>query len=63
MSIASEGSIPAEGHLGLVFDPAVNAAGRSRISAAGSMCAAWVVPTDEDRVIARHARALLGVRK
>ncbi len=51
------------GHLGLVFDPAANAAGRSRISAAGSTCAAWVVPTDEDRVIARHARALLGVRK
>lgn len=50
------------GHLGLVFDAAANAGGHGRISAAGSSCAAWVVPTDEDRIIARHTRTLLGVR-
>ena len=50
------------GHLGLLFDAAANASGRSLISAAGSTCAVWVVPTDEDRVIARHARTLLARR-
>jgi acetate kinase len=47
------------GHLGLVFDPQANAAGKSCISAASSACAALVIPTDEDRVIARHAAAAL----
>jgi acetate kinase len=39
--------------LGVELDPAANAAGgEARISAAGSRTAAWVVPTDEERVIA-----------
>jgi len=29
------------------------------ISAAGARCAAYVIRTDEDRIIARHARELL----
>ena len=37
-----------------------NFAGRERISTAESDCAVYVVPTDEDRMIARHARAVLG---
>jgi acetate kinase len=47
------------GYLGLSFDAAANAAGKTCISAAGSACTALVVPTDEDLVIARHAGALL----
>ena len=46
-------------YLGLVIDAAANASGRSLISANGSACAVWVVPTDEERIIARHARTVL----
>ena len=46
--------------LGLVFDPQANAAGGPMISHVKSPVAAWVVPTDEERVIARHARRLIG---
>src|SRR5205823_3021106 len=46
-------------YLGLVIDAAANAPGRSLISANGSACAVWVVPTDEERIIARHARTVL----
>jgi acetate kinase len=49
-------------HLGLSFDAAANAAGESRISAAGATCTALVIPTDEDLVIARHTTALLEKR-
>ncbi len=45
--------------LGLALDPARNAGGAGRISAEGSAIAAWVVPTDEERMIARHTRAVL----
>ena len=46
--------------LGLELDEAANAgAGERRISAAGSRIAAWVVPADEERVIARQTRAAL----
>ena len=39
--------------LGLELDPVANAAGgEARISAPGSRTAAWVMPTDEERVIA-----------
>ncbi len=44
--------------LGVVLDPAANAVGQGRISAASSLVAVWVVPTDEEAVIARHTRAL-----
>ena len=44
---------------GLELDPALNAAGRGRISRDGSRMTAWVVPTDEERMIARYASAAL----
>jgi acetate kinase len=45
--------------LGLKLDEAANAAGGPRISAAGSAVSAWVLPTDEEQVIARHTLAAL----
>jgi acetate kinase len=46
--------------LGLVLDGAANAAGgTARISARGSRVEAWVIPTDEEAVIARHTLAVL----
>ncbi|KAA5609226.1 acetate/propionate family kinase [Rhodovastum atsumiense] len=47
--------------LGLTLDPERNAAGGGCISAEGSRVAAWVVATDEERMIARHTAALLGL--
>lgn len=47
------------GWLGLDLDAAANAAGGPRISAAGSRVAAFVVPDDENGVIAEAARRLL----
>ncbi len=47
-------------HLGVALDAASNDAGAPLVSAAGSRCAVRVVRTDEDLVIARHARRLLG---
>jgi acetate kinase len=40
--------------LGLRLDEAANAAGGPRISAPGSRPSAWVIPTDEERMIAEH---------
>jgi acetate kinase len=40
--------------LGLRLDPDANQAGGPRISAPGSRVSAWVIPTDEERMIARH---------
>ncbi|HEX6786408.1 MAG TPA: acetate/propionate family kinase [Acidimicrobiales bacterium] len=48
------------GHLGIELDPARNASGAGVISAAGSACEVRVVATDEELVIARHARACVG---
>jgi acetate kinase len=45
--------------LGLVHDPAANAAGGPVISDTRSAVGAWVIATDEERVIARHTRQLL----
>ncbi len=45
--------------LGLDLDEAANEAGGPRISAAGSRAAAWVVPTNEELMIARHTQRLL----
>ncbi len=45
--------------LGVELDPAANAAGGPRISTAASRVAVWVIPTDEELMIARHTRALL----
>jgi acetate kinase len=45
--------------LGVELDPAANAAGGPRISTAESRVAAWVVPTNEELMIARQTRRLL----
>ena len=45
--------------LGVVPDPAANKGGHGRISTDASPTEAWVVPTDEEAVIARHTHALV----
>jgi acetate kinase len=45
--------------LGLELDAEANRRGEGRISAAGSRVAAWVVPTNEELMIARHTRAAM----
>ena len=45
--------------LGIEFDAARNRQGDGRISADGSTTSAWVVPTDEERMIARYTRETL----
>ena len=48
--------------LGVSLDAAANEAGAGpRISAPGAKVSAWVVPTNEELMIARHARMLLGL--
>jgi acetate kinase len=46
--------------LGLTLDPALNAAGQGRISLEASPVSAFVVPTDEEGMIARHMAGMLG---
>ena len=46
--------------LGVQIDPAANQAGGPRISAESSRVSAWVVPTNEELMIARHTRRLVG---
>jgi acetate kinase len=48
--------------LGLELDAAANAAHGPRISVGASRVAAWVIPTDEEGVIAAHAGSLVGRR-
>jgi acetate kinase len=48
--------------LGLMLDESRNEAGEGRISADSSSIAAWVIPTDEERMIARHTMAVVGRR-
>jgi acetate kinase len=50
------------GWLGLRLDDAANRASGPRISAAGSRMSAWVIPTDEERMIARHTVDVLRAR-
>jgi len=45
--------------LGIEFDAAANASGGPRISTATSRTAAWVVPTNEELMIARHTETVL----
>jgi acetate kinase len=45
--------------LGLALDEAANRAGETRISTASSAVSAWVVPTDEELMIALHTDALM----
>jgi acetate kinase len=47
--------------LGVALDPAANDRHGPRISTAGSRVAAWVLPTDENLMIARHVRSVLGL--
>ena len=47
--------------LGLQLDDAANRAGGPRISGPGSAVSAWVIPTNEELVIARHTQALVRV--
>ena len=47
------------GWLGVDLDAGANAAGGPRISAAASRTAAWVIPTNEELMIARHTRRLI----
>ena len=47
--------------LGVELDAAANAAGGPRISTASSRTTAWVIPTNEELMIARHTRDLLAI--
>lgn len=47
--------------LGVTLDPSANAEGRARISTPDSRTPAYVVPTDEELMIARHTVAVLGL--
>ena len=47
-------------HLGIRLDPGRNARHEPVVSAAGSACTVRIVHTDEDLMIARHTRAVLG---
>ncbi len=49
--------------LGVRLDAAANEAGAGRLSAADSAVAVWVIPTDEEVVIARQTAALLDRRE
>lgn len=48
--------------LGLELDPAANAAHSTRISTEDSRVGAWIIPTDEERMIAHHTRRLCADR-
>jgi acetate kinase len=45
--------------LGVEIDEAANAAGRGCISTGSSRVGVWVIPTNEELMIARHTRRLL----
>ena len=47
--------------LGVELDAEANRGNRSRISAPDSRVSVWVIPTNEELVIARHTGALLGL--
>jgi acetate kinase len=47
--------------LGVAIDPAANAAHGPRISADDSRVGVWVIPTNEELMIARHTGELLGL--
>jgi acetate kinase len=51
------------GWLGLELDPAANEAGGPRINARSSRTGAWVIPTDEELMIARHTQRLIARRQ
>jgi acetate kinase len=45
--------------LGIDLDQAANAGGAGRITREGSRASVWVIPTDEDLMIAQHAWGVL----
>jgi acetate kinase len=47
--------------LGVELDEAANARGDARIDASGSRVSVRVIPTDEERMMARHTRRVLGL--
>jgi acetate kinase len=47
--------------IGIDLDPEANERNTTRISRVGSRISAWVVPTNEELMIARHTGALLGL--
>jgi len=47
--------------LGVELDPAANAAHGPRISASSSRVSAWVIPTNEELMIATHTQRVLGI--
>jgi acetate kinase len=50
------------GWLGAELDPEANASSRPLISRKSSKPALYVIPTDEELMIARHTLALIGER-
>ncbi len=46
--------------MGAVLDPALNAKGEGCINAVTSQVSVWVIPTDEERLIASHTIRVLG---
>lgn len=48
--------------LGIELDPVANDARGPRISTSTSRISAWAIPTNEEAMIARHTRALLGLK-
>jgi acetate kinase len=48
--------------LGVAIDDAANAAKAPLISTADSKISVWVIPTNEELMIARHTASLLGLR-
>jgi acetate kinase len=46
--------------IGVTLDEAANAKGGPRISASASRVAAWAIPTNEELMIARHTRRIIG---
>lgn len=49
--------------LGVELDDTANTAKQTQISTPGSKVSAWVIPTNEELMIARHTGALLGLAK
>ncbi|MDH4151939.1 MAG: acetate/propionate family kinase [Betaproteobacteria bacterium] len=50
------------GWLGIALDPAANNADGPRISTQASRVSAWVIPTNEELMIARHTRHLIAAK-
>jgi len=46
--------------LGAAMDPAANATGGASIAAPESKIGLWVIPTDEESMIARHTLDVIG---